>query len=259
MRQIVQSVRKSLRSTHLPAIALAGAAALAFPAPSDAADKIICIDPGHGGTAPSGTMEARTLSSPNNARTPSGLLEKDLTMELSQLIVSELRTQSKAARGSADIRLTRSSDENPDFQERARRCLGNGEKPNLIVSIHFNASERHDARGSVGMIAARDHNDNYERDHELARRLAEASARGVSACMSGAAARAPISDGHLHGGKGSNFFFQLKKIPQLRSVPVCFLEIEFIDRADVDEKLIQKKSRTFPLIAAEIARELLAF
>jgi len=259
VRQLVQFPVPHRRSIRLPGLAVAIAAALIVSPRLEAADKIICIDPGHGGTAPSGSMEARTLSSPNNARTPSGLFEKDLTMELSQLVASELRAQSRAARRSTEIRLTRTTDENPDFQKRAQRCLGAGEKPDLIVSIHFNASERHDARGSVGMVASKERNDNYERDHELARRLALAAARGVSSCMGGAAARAPIADGHLHGGKGSNFFFQLKKIPQLRNVPVCFLEIEFIDRADVDEKLIKKKGSTFPLIAAEIAKELLAF
>ena len=42
----------------------------------------IIIDAGHGGKAYAGSQKARTLSSPNNATSPSGLKEKNLTLEL---------------------------------------------------------------------------------------------------------------------------------------------------------------------------------
>ena len=58
--------------------------------PLRSADRLFAIDPGHGGNAPSGSMREFTLSSPNNAQTPSGILEKDLTLEMAQDIASAL-------------------------------------------------------------------------------------------------------------------------------------------------------------------------
>lgn len=219
---------------------------------------VIAIDPGHGGAQSSGRMEDRTLSSANNARTPSGVLEKDLTLELSRELARALEALGRETRRPVRVRLTRASDENPDFAERARRCFGGGPPPDAIVSIHFNASVNHLGKGSVGMVAAPDHNPNFERDKAFAHRLAKAASRGVSAFVPDSAARASITDSHLHGGRGSNFFFQLRKITELRSAPACFLEVEFIDRVDVDESLIRNRASAFPRIAREIARELLS-
>lgn len=218
---------------------------------------IIAIDPGHGGVESSGRMADRTLSSANNARTPSGILEKTLTLELSKEIAGALEVLAKESRRSVEVRLTRESDENPDFAERAKRCLGGGQPPAAIVSIHFNASDSHSAKGSLGMVAAADRNPNFERDKEFANRLAKAAARGIAGFVPGSFARSVIADSHLHGGKGSNFFYQINKTPELRSIPACFLEVEFIDRTDVEDKLIRCRSTTFPAIAREIARELL--
>lgn len=232
-----------------------GTLALAQP---KAPELVIAIDPGHGGAESTGRMEDRTLSSSNNAKTPSGILEKTLTLELSKQIATALEALGKETQRPVKVRLTRDSDENPDFAARARRCLGSGPPPVAIVSIHFNATDSHGAKGSLGMVAAQDHNSHFERDKAFAHRLAQAASRGVSAFVPDSSARAPITDSHLHGGKGSNFFYQLQKIPELRSVPACFLEVEFIDRSDVDERLIRTRSTSFPKIAREIAKELLA-
>lgn len=151
-------------------------------------------------------MEDRTLSSANNARTPSGISEKTLTLELSKHIAGALEVLAKEARRTVEVRLTRESDENPDFAERTRRCRGAGEPPAAIVSIHFNASESHNAKGSLGMVAAADRNPNFERDKDFANRLARAAARGIAAFVPGSRSRGAITDSHLHGGKGSNFF-----------------------------------------------------
>ena len=69
--------------------------------------------------------------------------------------------------------------------------------------------------------------------------------------------RGSIEDGYLHGGIGSNFFFQLSRYRRLREVPKCFLEVEFMDRDDVQEKLIDRRKESFPEIATEIAGFLL--
>ncbi len=46
----------------------------------------VIIDPGHGGTKITGTHLLKSNSSPNNDISPSGLREKDLTLEISQEI-----------------------------------------------------------------------------------------------------------------------------------------------------------------------------
>ena len=80
---------------------------------------------------------------------------------------------------SVQVVQTRSADENPDFGEHARRCRVSGTPPECIVSIHFNASESHAARGPVGMIPA-SHNSQTDKACELASRLSAACASAVS-------------------------------------------------------------------------------
>jgi N-acetylmuramoyl-L-alanine amidase len=223
-----------------------------------AEERIFAIDPGHGGNQTSGSREALTSSSPNNARTPSGILEKDLTLEMSLEIASALERIGQESGQTVKVRLTRREDENPDFGERARRCLGEGPAPEAIVSIHFNASHGHNAHGSLGMVGGPKTNPDFESDSEFARVLSQASSRAIAEYLPAAIAREPMTDSHLHNGKGSYFFYQLQLIPELRGVPKCFLELEFIDRVDVEKTLIARKSETFPRIADAIARALLS-
>lgn len=210
-----------------------------------ATQRTIVIDPGHGGTRPSGSAEERTLSSPNNAKTPSGLLEKDLTMELSRELSRSLEKMGFA------VVLTRIDDINPNFAERALTAAE--ANPCAVISIHFNASADHSALGTLAMVSARERNPNYETDFEFAAQLTEAVASAVGRFVPGSKARPVINDAHLHGGMGSNFFYQLAKHRKLDGVPKCFLEIEFIDRADIEKALIAQRDATFPEIAESIA------
>ena len=218
---------------------------------------VIAIDPGHGGEKPSGSTAARTLSSPNNARTPSGIAEKTLTLELADDLREALETEAAKRGIILTVIMTRTSDENPDFAERTARCLAAGTAPAAIVSIHFNASEKHNALGSLGMIAHPSRNPHADRDRAFADGLAAACSTAVRQYLPASKPLATITDAHLHGGKGSNFFHQIAKRPELASTPVCFLEIEFIDRKDVDEALIARRAEAFPKIAQAIARQLL--
>ena len=63
---------------------------LALGASSYAGQHVVVIDPGHGGGGDSGSQSARTLSASNNATSPGGLHEKDLTLELSLEIRRQL-------------------------------------------------------------------------------------------------------------------------------------------------------------------------
>jgi phospholipase C len=85
---------------------------------------VIVVDPGHGGTEPTGE------SSPNNATSPSGLLEKQLTLAVARHAAAAL-----SAHGH-DVRLTRADDSNLGLAERAR--VARDAAADAFVSIHFN-------------------------------------------------------------------------------------------------------------------------
>ncbi len=215
---------------------------------------VVVIDPGHGGSADAGSQSARSLSSSNNATTPGGLREKNLTLELSQEIKKQIAALAPAHRGTTiECVLTRTDDRNPDFAKRAMICAAGRKPPSAIVSIHFNASTRHDALGTLAVVHNKNVNTNFQLDHAFAIGLIAATHTAVAGFLPASKARDPISDAHLHDGAGSNFFHQLSLHPTLKNVPKCFLEVEFIDRRDVETKLLQKRETSFPVIARAIA------
>ena len=85
---------------------------------------IVVIDPGHGGTSKVGG------SSANNATSPSGLLEKNLT-----LAVARHAEVALSAHGHT-VRLSRTTDTNLSLVDRA--ALARTERADAFVSIHFN-------------------------------------------------------------------------------------------------------------------------
>lgn len=220
-----------------------------------ASAQTIVIDPGHGGRSYAGSQDNRNLSSPNNATSPSGIKEKMLTLELSLVLEEKLKALAKTRKQKVEVVLTRREDINLNFTERARLCAE--ASPAVIVSIHFNASRSGRGLGSLCVIRNQEVNENFERDRLFADGLAEACNRGVRKYVPDSRARESIQDGYLHGGMGSNFFFQLSRYRHLREVPKCFLEVEFMDRSDVEEKLIDRREEAFPEIATEIADYLL--
>ena len=214
----------------------------------------VVIDPGHGGQHDAGSQAGRTQSASNNATSPSGLLEKDLTLELSLEIKKQLEVLSSAHRGTrVECVLTRSGDSNPDFARRAAVCAATQPAPAAIVSIHFNASTRHDSLGTLAVIPHAGSNPNYQTDRAFALGLIQAAHGAVARFVAGSPAREPIPDNHLHRGSGSNFFYQLGLRPALGPVPKCFLEVEFMDRGDSDRALLQHRKEAFPAIARAIA------
>jgi N-acetylmuramoyl-L-alanine amidase len=84
----------------------------------------VVIDPGHGGRAKVGG------SSANNATSPSGMLEKDLT-----LAVARHAERALAGRGHT-VRLTRTADVNLSLVDRA--AVARTASADAFVSIHFN-------------------------------------------------------------------------------------------------------------------------
>ncbi len=213
---------------------------------------VILIDPGHGGSATAGSLETRSNSSPNNAVSPGGLREKDLTLEFSLILHDAILGAARKRGETVGVLLTRKNDTNLDFIQRAAIC--NRPDTACVVSIHFNASGGGNASGSLAMISDRKRNQNYEIDERFARALASACHAGVRPFLPDSKDRGVITDGHLHGGLGSNFFFQMARHRNLATVPKCFLEVEFIDNPEVEKALLSGDRRgKFAAIAEPIA------
>lgn len=226
-----------------------------LPSLGTAAPPLIMIDPGHGGGAVAGSIEQRSNSSPNNATSPKGLLEKDLTLELSLLVKEEILAEADRQGRSLGVWLTREEDRNLDFIERARMC--NQPNTTCVVSIHFNAGGGGSASGTLAVVADAKKNPDHATDAAFAKGLVAACHAAVRGFVPASKDRGIISDSHLHGGLGSNFFFQLQRQPHLKGVPKCFLEVEFIDNPTVERQLLEgDRAAKFRKIAAAIAKYL---
>jgi N-acetylmuramoyl-L-alanine amidase len=126
--------------------------------------RTIVIDPGHGGKEV-GAVGAE------------GLLEKDLTLALSQKLAEAL-----SKRVGARVVLTREDDSLVSLDQRT--ALANQYKADLFLSVHLNAAVVKDAKGSETYFLS------LEASDELARRAAETE----NASASSAAAPDPSSD-----------------------------------------------------------------
>lgn len=244
-----------MTARRLPLLLLA---ALFATSPDLRADPpVILIDPGHGGTEVAGSLKERSNSSPNNASTPGGLKEKDLTLEFSLILKEEILKEATKQGRALGVMLTRETDVNLDFISRAKLC----DRPDTacVVSIHFNATDGAKASGSLAVIAAKDRNPDYDLDKAFALGLVAACSKGVREYLPNSKDMGTIHDSHLHGGLGSNFFFQLRRQPHLEGKPKCFLEVEFIDNAAVEKALLGgDRAGKFRTIAASIAGYLVA-
>lgn len=221
------------------------------------APPVILIDPGHGGSAVAGTLAERSNSSPNNATSSGGLKEKDLTLEFSQILKEEILKEADRQGRVVGVLLTRETDVNLDFAERAKRC--NRPDTACVVSVHFNATSGAKASGSLALIAAPERNPDYSVDRAFAAGLATACSEGVRRFLPNSKDMGVIHDSHLHGGRGSNFFFQLQRQPHLKAKPKCFLEVEFIDNPVVEKALLgEDRPAKFRTIAESVAAYLVS-
>jgi len=238
----------------LNVVLFAGSAAVA----QSLSRPLIMIDPGHGGTEMVGSLKERSNSSSNNAVSPSGLKEKDLTLEFSRILKDELLREAGLSNQPLLVGLTRDRDVNISFIDRAAAC----DLPDTacVVSIHFNAGAGGKAKGSLALISDRKRNRHYDLDYAFGKGLAAACNEGVRNFVPDAKSRGVITDRHLHGGLGSNFFFQLARQKHLGKVPRCFLEVEFIDNPKIEEALLKgDREAKFRVIAKPIVAYLLEY
>lgn len=110
----------------------------------EAARPVIVLDPGHGGSTPPSTLGG---SSWNNAIGPNGTLEKTLTLDVAQ------RTKALLQGAGFQVVLTRDQDVNRSLADRSSVALGL--RASVFVSIHFNASNGHNAQGTETFVHPR--------------------------------------------------------------------------------------------------------
>lgn len=213
------------------------------------ADRVIVIDAGHGGAKPSGSQAARTLSSDNNAISPGGLKEKDITLELAQLVIAKVNAKKAGLRAVP----TRTADVNPDFAQRA--AVAAETKAAWFLSIHFNAVPRGAKKmsGTLGLVQMKSKNANYTADAAFAASLTAAANGAIRPLLPDSRALPVMDDRGLHGGQGSNLFHQLRAQCK-QPITACFLEVEFMDNPAVEKALLgQNRAAAFDSIAAALA------
>lgn len=130
--KLVPEAQQLLAAAPTPAPATA-------PAPPPKPLGAIILDPGHGGTAALGG------SSANNAKSISGVLEKNLALDFCKLLRTELTSQAAKAGESVDVFMTRDTDVNVGIVDRAK--LATEKSAKLFLSWHFNGFNKPSARG----------------------------------------------------------------------------------------------------------------
>ncbi|MDQ1593134.1 MAG: N-acetylmuramoyl-L-alanine amidase [Pyrinomonadaceae bacterium] len=196
----------------------------------------IVIDPGHGGTATVGG------SSPNNARSPSGVLEKNLALQMAFLVRDALAEA--ATNGGHTIRtlLTRETDRNLGLRDRALVARNNN--ADLFLCIHFNASNAHNARGVETLISPRAGNSNHAADRAFAQLIQTATLKALRAHEPLTRDR-EVKDQSLAVLRESNLGTRARG---------CLVEIEFLDHRAVDQ--LFNLGANAPQVRADVAQAL---
>lgn len=203
----------------------------------------IVIDPGHGGTLEVGG------SSANNAKSPSGVLEKNLTLRMG-LLVRDAIAQAAAA-GGHDVKvvMTRDTDKNLGLSARANVAKAND--ADLFLSIHFNASNAHNARGVETLVRPKTAgNVNHADDVHFATKIQNAVFNAIKAHDVG------TKDRHVK----DQVLGVLKDSQLGNGVRACLVELEFMDTMKVDElfNLGANASQVRADVAAAIAKACIA-
>jgi len=179
---------------------------------------IVVIDPGHGGSLDAGG------SSKNNAVSPSGVLEKNMTLRFAFLVRDALQEAAQIGGHDVKIFLTRDTDSNLGLSERA--AVGKSKKADIFLSIHFNGLNGV-VRGTETLISPKAVNSNHAADKALALRIQKAAFNAIQA----------------HDANAKDRKVKDQKLGVLNEASLgtkargCLVEIEFIDVVAVDNLL----------------------
>jgi len=223
---------------------------------------MIVVDAGHGGHADSGSraLDQYNLSEWDHAKVPQlGLVEGSLTLDLAREITAAIQRSEPAKTGRVKVVMTRTEDTNPNFTERVATAASAG--ANVIVSVHFNAGDS--ATGPVVVYQKKQNNPVYLADRTLATALLNSVSAATNRFVPTSKGVAfDDSDEHFTNKKkpyGSYLFYQARRNPKTRNVPVVYLEVEYLQSSKLDrvKKLfVDQKREVFAAWADAIARVL---
>ncbi len=182
---------------------------------------VVVIDPGHGGNAVVGG------SSPNNATSFSGVLERDMTLDFSRLVRDALN----AAPHNIEVHMTRNADVNLGIAARANVARDNS--ADVLLSIHMNAAAgpAHGvAHGTVVYVRTNGIDQlNHADDVAFATRVVDA-VLVVNPVTNRAQNLNDFTRGPLRDSSLGNTAAHHK-------TRACLLEVDFIDHQRVDQNL----------------------
>ncbi len=183
-----------------------------WPFESGSAGRKIVLDPGHGGTATVGG------SSWNNAIGPSGSLEKTWTLDVC------LRAKDALAGRGYTVLMTRETDVNVSID--GRRKVARDAKADCFISIHFNASDAHNAQGTETYV--------HPTTTSAASILLMRRVQKAMVAELGLTDRndTRTTDGILRGSYGV-----LREARHHSGTAVCLHEVSFMDRIDAENRI----------------------
>ncbi len=183
------------------------------------------IDPGHGGSSTVGG------SSPNNATSFSGVLEKTMCLEMGRLVRDALTALAPEEGVDLELHLTRTGDYNLGLSSRANKARN--ERADVFASIHFNAFNA-TARGVETHVrpSGSGGNVNLSADRGLAKRIND-GIYGALRKHDSAAVNRGLKETRL-GVLNDSYLGNTSGNAKTRA---CLIEIEFIDVRLVDRLL----------------------
>jgi N-acetylmuramoyl-L-alanine amidase len=195
----------------------------------------IVLDPGHGGS------KKIDYSSAYNATSPSGVLEKTMTLDIARLTREALQTEATVGGHTITVVMTRDADVNLGLSDRATVAKTND--ADLLLSLHFNAMDKKaravqtrgfESRGVESWVYPQ------TSDETTGDRLAADTQFAVSIQQAAFTAlqQHDAETKNRHNGKPQPAKFGvLDRTILATKTKACLLEIEFIDVPAVDELL----------------------
>lgn len=195
----------------------------------------VVLDPGHGGKP---TPPKVGGSSWNNAKSISGVLEKDLALDFCKLLKEEIESQASKAGETVQVSLTRTTDVNLGIKERA--ALAGQKNAKLFLSLHFNGFEKPEARGPETFFASvKNGNTNEAADKQFATRLHKALFAGIKSVDPTVKDRGVKPDHESGPGSlGTLNDVALGNSGRQQKCLAAYIEAEFITNPTVEKVLI---------------------
>ena len=193
---------------------------------------VVVIDPGHGGTT-------NVLgSSANNAVSPSGVLEKTMTLDYGLALRDSLRAKRQQDKLNLRVFMTRKTDdENPTGADRGHKARDNG--ADVLFVLHFNSDDDsgttahprvpHRSRGTLEVYRT-DSNVSPQEDTDLSSNLIDRMVAAMTPFDSGANHRVRVAyNGDGVGGPAVSSDVYNGNTTTYHPIRTAYIEGEFID------------------------------